>query len=105
MLGGQDPYLDRFLQLCTAVEGGHVPPRLLNGETAETELRASLLELVRCRPGPLVRFLPTVLDALVRMLVQPPRLAGQPFNLGQAAFHALAAVADTVAVSPDLSVP
>ncbi|XP_040062759.1 dedicator of cytokinesis protein 7 isoform X2 [Ixodes scapularis] len=93
----QDPYLDRFLQLCTAVEGGHVPPRLLNGETAETELRASLLELVRCRPGPLVRFLPTVLDALVRMLVQPPRLAGQPFNLGQAAFHALAAVADTVA--------
>ncbi|CAN8004691.1 unnamed protein product, partial [Ixodes hexagonus] len=93
----QDPYLDRFLQLCTAVEVGHVPPRLLNGETAETELRASLLELVRCRPGPLVRFLPTVLDALVRMLVQPPRLAGQPFNLGQAAFHTLAAVSDTVA--------
>ncbi|KAG0420651.1 hypothetical protein HPB47_003373 [Ixodes persulcatus] len=55
-----------------AVEGGHVPPRLLNGETAETELRASLLELVRCRPGPLVRFLPTVLDALVRMLGAAP---------------------------------
>ncbi|KAK8766565.1 hypothetical protein V5799_006661 [Amblyomma americanum] len=92
----QDEHLDRFFQLCTAVECGHVPQRLLNGETAETMLRASLMELVRCKPGPLVRFLPTILDALVRLLVQPPRLGGQPFNLGQAAFHALAAVADSV---------
>ncbi|KAL3252390.1 hypothetical protein MRX96_017703 [Rhipicephalus microplus] len=92
----QDEHLDRFFQLCTAVECGHVPQRLLNGETAETMLRASLMELVKCKPGPLVRFLPTILDALVRLLVQPPRLGGQPFNLGQAAFHALAAVADSV---------
>ncbi|XP_075527914.1 dedicator of cytokinesis isoform X1 [Dermacentor variabilis] len=92
----QDEHLDRFFQLCTAVECGHVPQRLLNGETAETMLRASLMELVKCKPGPLVRFLPTILDALVRLLVQPPRLGGQPFNLGQAAFQALAAVADSV---------
>ena len=44
---------------------------------------ASLKEVGRARPEPLVAFLPLVLDKLLLLMVKPPTVAGLTLNVGQ----------------------
>ena len=72
----QDEHLDRFLALVHAAEEHKIPPRI--GENNfETELKKSVSELSLSKSGPLVHFLPLLLDKLVSLMVRPPIINGQ----------------------------
>ena len=72
----QDEHLDRFLTLCHAAQQHKIPQRI--GEANfEGELKKSINELVHSKSGPLVRFLPLLLDKLISLMVRPPVISGQ----------------------------
>ena len=72
----QDEFLDKFLTLCHAAEQHKIPQRI--GEANfEGELKKSISGLVQAKSGPLVRFMPLLLDKLVSLMVRPPVVSGQ----------------------------
>jgi len=72
----QDEYLDRFMSLVHAAEDYKIPARI--GEANfESELKRSIGDLTHARSGPLIRFLPLILDKLLLLMVRPPIIAGQ----------------------------
>ena len=72
----QDEYLDRFLSLCHAAEQHKIPARI--GEANfEAELKKSVMDLVQSKSGPLVGFMPLLLDKLTGLMVRPPVISGQ----------------------------
>ena len=72
----QDEYLDRFLSLCHAADQHKIPARI--GEANfEAELKKSVTDLVQSKSGPLVRFMPLLLDKLTGLMVRPPVISGQ----------------------------
>ena len=72
----QDEYLDRFLSLTHAAEEHRIPPRI--GEVNfEGELKRSITDLQLAKSGPLIRFVPLILDKLLELMVRPPVIAGQ----------------------------
>nr|XP_037877673.1 dedicator of cytokinesis protein 7 isoform X2 [Bombyx mori] len=86
-----DGYIERFAMACEAVQEGNIPPRIgLNN--MEAELRTSISELSSANVEVLARYLPVVSDKLVRLLVAPPSLHGQPLNIAQDAFTCLASL-------------
>ncbi|KAK7862685.1 hypothetical protein R5R35_000927 [Gryllus longicercus] len=94
----QDKYLDRFLNLCTILEEGSIPPRL--GDI-ETELRNSISELALAKSEPLVKFLPLIINKLLLLIVKPPSVTGQILNIGQTSFEALAMLVNNVVALPE----
>ena len=58
-----------------------------------------MLELSNARLEPLVRFLPLVLDKLIKLLVWSPSILGQQGNMSQVAFEALGLLVRKVTVS------
>ncbi len=59
-----------------AAEENKIDPRI--GEANfESELKRSIDDLVQSSPGPVIRFLPLVLDKLFQLMVRPPVIAGQ----------------------------
>ncbi|XP_067118403.1 dedicator of cytokinesis protein 7 isoform X1 [Centruroides vittatus] len=85
-----DPFLDKFLYLCTMIDKGNVPR--VEEVTIEHELKTSILEITEAKLEPLVKFLPLLMDKLIRLLVRPPVVAGQVMNIGQTAFEAMAMI-------------
>ncbi|XP_052757856.1 dedicator of cytokinesis protein 7 [Galleria mellonella] len=84
-----DGYIERFSMACEAVLEGNIPPRI--GLTnMEAELRTSISELPTANVEVLARYLPVVLDKLLRLLVAPPALAGHTLNIAQDVFTCLA---------------
>ncbi len=68
--------MDRFVSLCHAAETHKIPARI--GELQfEAELKRSVSDLAHAQPGPLVAFLPLLLDKLIGLMVRPPVIAGQ----------------------------
>ncbi|XP_071439283.1 dedicator of cytokinesis protein 7 [Hetaerina americana] len=93
----QDRYLNRFLNLCSAIEEGNIPPRI--GETnIENELKNSILDLKHAKLEPLVKFLPLIFDKLIYLMVKPPIIGGQPMNLGQNTFEAIAMLVQNISL-------
>ncbi|XP_066997234.1 dedicator of cytokinesis protein 7 [Anabrus simplex] len=85
----QDKYLDRFLNMCAALEEGNIPSRI--GEAnIESELKISILDLNHAKSEPLVKFLHLVINKLLLLMVKPPSVLGQLMNIGQTSFEALA---------------
>ena len=60
-------------------EDKKIPPSI-GEQNFESELKRSISELSSAKPGPLIRFLPLILDKLFELMIQPPIIAGQ---LGQ----------------------
>ncbi|KAM3959107.1 LOW QUALITY PROTEIN: dedicator of cytokinesis [Aphomia sociella] len=84
-----DGYIERFAMACEAVQEGNIPPRI--GLTnMEAELRASISELPTANVEVMSRYLPVLLDKLLRLLVAPPSLAGVTLNIAQDVFTCLA---------------
>lgn len=87
----------RFLGLNACLEEGQMP--LLYGETSiESELKKSIAELNHAQMGPLVRFLPLILDKLLTLMVRPPVVNRLPLNLGQTLLEAIAALVHSITV-------
>jgi hypothetical protein len=53
-----------------------IPPSI-GEQNFESELKRSISELSSAKPGPLIRFLPLILDKLFELMVQPPIVSGQ----------------------------
>ncbi|XP_046985251.1 dedicator of cytokinesis protein 7 [Schistocerca americana] len=92
----QDKYLDRFLNLCSAIEERNIPVRY--GENLESELKSSILELTHSKSEPLVKFLPVVINKLLLLMVRPPTVAGQILNVGHTSFEAMAMLVRNISV-------
>ncbi|XP_059061813.1 dedicator of cytokinesis protein 7 [Achroia grisella] len=84
-----DGYIERFAMACEAVQEGNIPPRI-GLANMESELRASITELPTANVEALARYLPVILDKLLRLLLAPPALAGQTLNIAQDVFTCLA---------------
>uniref|UniRef100_T1J9Y0 Uncharacterized protein n=1 Tax=Strigamia maritima TaxID=126957 RepID=T1J9Y0_STRMM len=97
----QDKHLDRFLQTFAAVEDQNLPPRMSDLD-AENDLKASVQELSETRIEQLVKFLPLILDKLIRLLVRPPSIGGQTINMGQMAFEAMALIVYNLSTNLDV---
>ena len=68
--------MDHFLNLVHAADEHKIPARI--GEiNFEKELIKSIDDLVHAKGGPLVSFLPIIMDKLVQLMVRPPIIAGQ----------------------------
>ncbi|XP_064467293.1 dedicator of cytokinesis protein 6-like [Ornithodoros turicata] len=86
----QDPHIEQFLEICGALEeGGRLPTS--SGADPEAELRSRALALELSAPGPLMGFLPPLLESLLRLLAQPPWPCAS-----RDAFHATAALVHRV---------
>lgn len=68
--------MDRFLNLVHAAEESRIPPRIGDGNF-EVELSRAIASLMSAKSGPLVRFMPLILDKLLQLLVRPPVVSGQ----------------------------
>ncbi|XP_078656498.1 dedicator of cytokinesis protein 7-like isoform X9 [Branchiostoma floridae x Branchiostoma belcheri] len=94
----QDPFLDKFLSLCHAVEDTNrvLPTRIgevrIQESNLEQELKNSVQALSQAQPEPLVTFLYLILDKLISLIVRPPIIAGQIVNVGQSSFEAMAQI-------------
>ena len=58
-----------------------------------------MLDLGNCDTESVVKFLPVLLDRLIKLMVKPPMLLGQPANLASTCFTAIARVVHKLAVS------
>ncbi|XP_026738533.1 dedicator of cytokinesis protein 7 isoform X1 [Trichoplusia ni] len=84
-----DGYIERFAMACEAVQEGNIPPRI-GLANMEAELRASISELPTASVETVSRYLPVLLDKLLRLLLAPPALAGHTLNIAQDVFTCLA---------------
>ncbi|KAG6453982.1 hypothetical protein O3G_MSEX008455 [Manduca sexta] len=89
-----DGYIERFAMACEAVQEGNIPARI-GLANMESELRTSIAELPTANVEVLARYLPVLLDKLLRLLVAPPSLApgagaAGPLNIAQDVFTCLA---------------
>lgn len=90
-----DEHLDKFLSHCHDATSGRIPARV--GEAMfEANLKQSCVELSLAGGGPLIRFLPLILDKLISLMVKQPVIAGQVINIGPSSFEALAQVVKRV---------
>ena len=72
----QDEKLDYFLRLALCVEEGKVPTHI--GEVKmERELKECIIGVADAATEPLVRFLPLILDEMVKLITRPPVLMNQ----------------------------
>ena len=72
----QDSPIDTFLRLVHCAEEQKVLSRA--GEVNfEPELTKSIQELTQAKAGPLIKFMPLILDKLLQLMVRPPVLGGQ----------------------------
>ena len=72
----QDEKLDYFLRLAMSVEEGKVPTHI--GEAKmERELKDCIMGVADAAIEPLVRFLPLILDEMVKLITRPPILMNQ----------------------------
>lgn len=72
----QDERLDYFLRLAMSVEEGKVPTHI--GEAKmERELKDCIMGVADAAIEPLVRFLPLILDEMVKLITRPPILMNQ----------------------------
>lgn len=72
----QDDNLDYFLRLCMSVEQNKVPAHI--GEAKmEKELKDSILNVSKASLEHLVRFLPLILDEMVKLVTRPPIILNQ----------------------------
>ena len=68
--------MNKFLSLVHAAEDCKIPLRI--GEANfEKEIKSAIVGLVDAHQGPLIRFLPLILDKLLQIMVRPPLVAGQ----------------------------
>lgn len=65
----------------------------------ESEFKTALSEISEARPEVLVKNLPLMLDALLKVLVQPPAINGHVINVGPSVFEALCTLLNNVSVS------
>lgn len=69
----QDEKLDDFLRLCHDVEARKMPAHM--GEAKlEKELKDKIMDVCEARVEPLVKFLPLILDEMVKLIIRPPIL-------------------------------
>ncbi|XP_023577660.1 dedicator of cytokinesis protein 8 isoform X1 [Octodon degus] len=104
----QDSHLEKFFTLCYSLENRVTfPIRVLDQKVTEGmlehELKLSLICLNSSRLEPLVLFLHLVLDKLFQLSVKPMVIAGQTANFSQFAFESVAAIANSLHNSKDLS--
>ncbi|KAG8238879.1 hypothetical protein J437_LFUL018440, partial [Ladona fulva] len=93
----QDRYLNKFLNLCSAVEEGNIPQRI--GEAnIENELKNSILDLNHAKLDPLVNFLPLIFDKLIFLMVKPPSVGGQLMNIGPTTFETIAMLVQNISL-------
>ncbi|GBP46865.1 Dedicator of cytokinesis protein 6 [Eumeta japonica] len=91
-----DSNIERFAKACEAVEEGVIPPRI-GVANMEGELRSSITVLPRANVEILARYLPPILDRLLRLLLAPPTLLGQPLNIAQDVFTCIAQIFTDIA--------
>ncbi|KAK9712392.1 C2 domain in Dock180 and Zizimin protein [Popillia japonica] len=90
-----DAAIERFFLAYDRVHD-NAPTR--SGEKGpETELRSALSGLTAARPENVVRNLPVVLNSIIQLLVQPPKVSGHVLNLGNGAFEAICILLDSIA--------
>ena len=76
LLPTQDEHLDRFLSLMHAAEEHRIPARI-GDANFECELKRTVTDLQMAKSGPLISFVPLILDKLLELMVRPPVIAGQ----------------------------
>ncbi|XP_071486500.1 dedicator of cytokinesis protein 7-like [Diadema antillarum] len=96
----QDPCVDRFLNLCHAVEQGSIP-RSIGDQNMEMELVNSTSNLCHATAEPLVKFLHIVMDKIILMMVKAPIINGCILNMGQVCFETMADIVDRLHVLLD----
>ena len=90
-----DPNLDNFLHLSTAIDEQNIPQRLV--PNIENEFKTSILSVSNAQIEPLVKFVPIVLNRLIRLLVRPPIINGnQILNISQSVFEAIASIVSKI---------
>ncbi|XP_060519679.1 dedicator of cytokinesis protein 7 isoform X2 [Cylas formicarius] len=90
-----DAAVERFFAAYDYVHNGQIPTRL--GEVgSEKELVNAMLGLSGARPETIVKHLPQIFDAVIELLVQPPRISGHTLNIGHACFETLCLMLDNV---------
>jgi len=62
--------------MCHQIEGRLSSPSRSTDGNVEMVLRKSIVDLVKSREEPLVRFLHLILDKLILLLVRPPVISG-----------------------------
>lgn len=92
-----DRHLDRFLYLCELAEKGSVP-RGIGEANLESQLKSSLNELTQATSDVFVRFLPTVLDKLIILMVRSLTVGNIKMSLAREAFDALTNVVKNITV-------
>ena len=72
----QDHHIHKFLKMCHQIEGRLLSPSRSSDGNVEMVLRKSIVDLVKSREEPLVRYLHLILDKLILLLVRPPVISG-----------------------------
>ena len=90
-----DPNLDNFLHLSTAIDEQNIPQRIM--PNIENEFKTSILAISNAQIEPLVKFVPIILNRLIRLLVRPPVInANQILNISQSVFEAIASIVSKI---------
>lgn len=97
-----DRHLDRFLYLSELAEKGIVPRGIGGEANLESQLKNSLNELSQASSDVFVKFLPTVLDKLIILMVRALTVGNTKMSLAREAFDALTNVVKTITVRKPL---
>ncbi|XP_067927943.1 dedicator of cytokinesis protein 7-like [Watersipora subatra] len=87
----QDEKLDDFLQHCASLDD-HKRMSHANEAKMEKELKDCITNVSNASLEPLVRFLPLILDEMVKLITRPPLLVSQTANIAPTAFEAMATI-------------
>ncbi|XP_022913566.1 dedicator of cytokinesis protein 7 [Onthophagus taurus] len=97
----QDPAIERFFSAYDYVYAGCIPSRL--GESGvEAELRSSMIGLENAQPEAIIRNLTVILDSIIQLLVQPPKVSGHILNVRNTSFEALCLLLDKISNTVNL---
>ena len=73
----QDQKLDYFLRHCASLEDRKVQSSHVGEAKLEKELKECISNVSTAALEPLVRFLPLILDEMVKLITRPPLLISQ----------------------------
>lgn len=92
----QDINLDHFIHLSTAIDEQNLPQRY-SSANIENEFKTSILSISNAQLEPLVKFIPILLNRLIRLLVRPPVINNnQILNISQSVFEAIASIVSKI---------
>ncbi|XP_065573211.1 dedicator of cytokinesis protein 6-like isoform X2 [Artemia franciscana] len=91
----EDKAIETFFQTCCQCEINSSPHRI-EDMTIEARLKKSIEGLVMAKPGRLVRFLPLIMNKLIKLAVDPPSAQGQTVSIGNACFESLGKLVQVV---------